>query len=94
MKLIVRDDIREGQMRRKDAFIVVGKMLDHKGCYVLFNLPFIRKKVEDYIDMRTWEPRPALCYYRADFTIRYRPKDNRWLFYGRSVWDEVINKGK
>ena len=94
MKLFARDNVCEGQIYRDDAIFVFGQLTDHKGWYVLFNLIFIQKDVDDYVDKGTWEKRPARCYYRTSMKLRYRSIDNRWLFYRVSVWDEVIDKEK
>lgn len=91
MKLIARDDGYEGQIYRDDAFVVFGRLIGFRGWYVLLNLRFIQKDVNDYIDSQTWNRRTAHCYYRMRFYIRRRFKDGKLVFKKYSAWDEVHN---
>lgn len=90
MKLFARDDVWEGQIHREDAVVVFGRLIEHKGWYILFNLNFIQKDVDNYIDRESWEKRAARCYYRVRFKLRYRKIDKRWIFNKDSAWDEVL----
>lgn len=89
MKLFARDDVREGQIYREDAVVVFGRLIELNGWYILFNLKFIQKDVDNYIDRETWEKRAARCYYRTRFKLRRIAINRRWIFNRDSAWDEV-----
>lgn len=88
MKLLVRDDVCESQIYRDDAFIVVGKVVGHRGWYVMLNLSFIQTNVDNFFDYSTWEKRQARCYYRVRFKL-FRAETGSWSFKKDSIWDEV-----
>lgn len=87
MKLLTRDDRTEGQIYRDDAYIVFGRQLDGRGWYVLFNLRFVTRHTNVYIDPVTWNPRPALCYRR--FRISVRHGLGELSFHVDNAWTEL-----
>jgi hypothetical protein len=93
MKLFLNETIHDGQIVSDSAYVVCGRFKPnnkiYSGWYVLFNFPFIKKLVTDYISPWTFEVEPTNCYLRMMFKCCKQKSCNKVQTFWTKVWTDV-----
>lgn len=93
MKLWTKETIHAGQIVPDDAYIAYGRLKPDTnvdgGWYVLFNFPFIKKVVDNYVNPWTFEVEPTQCYARVMFKCCKFKNCDRISRWWSKVWTDI-----
>lgn len=90
MKLFKYEPLHEGQCSSLNAIVTFGKKIEstnrHNGWYITLNLPFVKKHIPEYFDLRTFTTGPAHCFWRGQVAIRRLRGNGHYIFFHTHIW--------